>query len=404
MPFRQTELSRGGTKGDFHFLVIVFLGAFLVRLIVGTAIYESGKIAFFAGDVETYDHWGWGLARYWQGELQNPSWVLERIGRAGQNGMYYWVAILYFLFGHNLLAATIAQIFVVSFTPLLAHKISFGVFGSRSAARVAAILVAFMPSMVVWSCTLLKDPIVVLLLSITVLYCVRLQQGGRLLNLLPALAAAVLVFPFRGYVFYFIVVSVMGSLLLARSPRGGAASAVLTRITAVLLVAGTLFYFGFDRIAADQLNPNVLESLSVSRQDLAQRAHSGFLAEARVTDLAAAMRVLPSGLANILFAPFPWETGGARFQLALPEMLLWYTLFPFCVVGLAYAVRRHLRRVSVIVLFALQLTLFYAIFIGNVGTAHRQRSQVFVFYLILAGAGIVYVSARHRGRIGIEDA
>jgi high-affinity Fe2+/Pb2+ permease len=57
--------------------------------------------------------------------------------------------------------------------------------------------------------------------------------------------------------------------------------------------------------------------------------------------------------------------------------------------GLAFAVKRHLRAVLPIVVFAVSLTLAYALMQGNVGTAYRQRTQITMFFFIFMGVGIV---------------
>ncbi len=91
-------------------------------------------------------------------------------------------------------------------------------------------------------------------------------------------------------------------------------------------------------------------------------------------------------------------------MLTLPEQLFWYALFPFFIVGMIYTARKHLREALIIFFFVVQLTGFYGIFVGNVGTAHRQRTQVFVFYLIFTAAGLVYARAKNRvGKDTIAD-
>jgi hypothetical protein len=105
---------------------------------------------------------------------------------------------------------------------------------------------------------------------------------------------------------------------------------------------------------------------------------------------------MPRGILYLLFSPFPWESGGPRRILALPETLLWYGLFPFCVIGMIYTTFKHFRRSLIIFLFSIQLTLFYAIFQGNVGTAHRQRTQIFVFYFMFTAAGLMQMQRKPR--------
>ncbi len=382
------------------FLVYLYWGTLLVRAALGAAIYNTGYIAYFGGDAVTYDVFGWTLAQYWSGQLHYGSWIVTHINRLGLNGMYYWVAGIYTLIGHSPATAAAIQCVLTSFTPLLVYRICFRIYGSVKAARYSALLAAFLPSMVIWSCLLMKDPLVVLLVCITVLCTLKVQQELRFWYLLPGALAMILIFPFRGYVFYFVLLAVVGTFLLARFGKGASTAAYLARIAGLALVAALLFAFGFDEIAKQQINARLLSQIQVSRMDLATRASTGFEADADVSTLEGAVRFLPKGLAYLLFAPFPWQTGSTRMMLALPETLLWYTLFPFCIVGMIYTARRHLRGALIIFLFVIQLTCFYAVFVGNSGTAHRQRTQVYVFYLIFTSAGLVYSKRKNRQIFG----
>jgi len=235
-----------------------------------------------------------------------------------------------------------------------------------------------------------------MLLCLTVFCTLKLQQQLKLRYLLPGSAAMLLIFPIRGYVFYFILLAVVGSLFMSRFGRGASATAYFVRLAAIAFLAIMLFALDFDRIATQQLNANVWERIQISRLDLAQSAASGYETKANISTLSGAIAFLPKGMAYLLFAPFPWQSGSVRQMLALPETLLWYGLFPFCIIGILYTARRHFRDTIVIFLFVIQLTCFYGIFIGNVGTAHRQRTQIFVFYLIFTAAGLVHSRRKNR--------
>jgi hypothetical protein len=69
-------------------------------------------------------------------------------------------------------------------------------------------------------------------------------------------------------------------------------------------------------------------------------------------------------------------------------MLVWYGLMPSLLRGLRYAFRERFRACLPIVMFAGILTVAYAVFQSNVGTAYRQRTQVTMFFFIFMGAGI----------------
>lgn len=384
-------------ESEKTFLIYLYAGSLAIRLVTGMTILFGGYIEFFAGDHFTYDLFGWGLAQAWSGQLQNTKWVYDRLSTVGQNGMYYWIAILYTIVGHSQSVATAIQDVIVSFTPILTYKISHMLYGSRKAARFAALFVAYLPSMVIWSSLLLKDPLIILLLCVTVLSMLKIQKGLKYRYILLATAAMLPILAIRIYVFYFILFAVVGTYLMSRFGGRGGFAGYAARLAGLIIVGVTLFSLGFDKIAQEQFSVNLLEKIQSSRIDLARAAYSGFASEAKVNTIRDAAAFLPIGITYLLFAPFPWQGGGFRLMLALPEQLLWYCLFPYFLIGIVYTIRKHMRAALIIFFFVVQLTCFYGIFVGNVGTAHRQRTQVFAFYLIFTAAGMVYSKVKKGG-------
>lgn len=390
---------RSPDESERVFLIYLYLGTVFVRWAVGIVILLSGYLEFFGGDQLTYDTWGWGLAQAWAGTLQNTKWVYDRMrGYSGTNGMYYWVAVLYSIFGHSQIIAMICQSAIVSFTPILTYKISFLLYGSRKAARYASLLVAFLPSMVIWSSLLLKDPVIIFLLCTTVYCALKTQRELQYVYIIPATLAMLPILSIRAYVFYFILFSLAASYFMSRFGSKLSLRAYLARLCGIAVIGCALFAIGFDEIVAAQLKTNVLEKIQSSRTDLARSGYSGFGTSAKVSTIQDALAFMPTGITYLVLAPFPWQGGGLRQMLALPEQVVWYALFPFFIIGMIYTARRHLRDALIIFLFVVQLTCFYGIFVGNVGTAHRQRTQVFVFYLIFTAAGIVYSKAKRQGQ------
>jgi hypothetical protein len=382
------------------FLFYLYAGSLAIRLATGITILLSGYIEYFAGDHITYDFFGWGLAQAWSGQLQNTKWVYERMSQVGQNGIYYWVAILYTILGHTQTGATAVQCVIVSFTPILTYKISYILYGSRKAARYAALLVAFLPSMIIWSSLLLKDPLIIFLLCVTVFCMLKIQKELKYFYIIPATAAMLPILAIRIYVFYFILFAVLGAYLMSRFSGKTSLGGYAARLAGIGIIGVALFALQFDRISEEQFKVNILDKVQSSRTDLAKAAYSGFATEARVNTIGDAAAFLPIGITYLFLAPFPWQGGGFRLMLALPEQLLWYCLIPYFVIGTLYTIRKHFRDALVIFFFVAQLTCFYGIFVGNVGTAHRQRTQVFVFYLIFTGAGLVYRKAKKQGPTG----
>src|SRR5436309_9493134 len=236
---------RAGEQSEGLFLKYVYLGAVLVRVLVGTAIFFTGYLEFFAGDAVTYDYFGWELAKIWAGEAQYTHWVISRVQTVGHNGMFYWVAAGYTILGRSPFLLTVVQIVVVSLIPVLVYKTARLLFESIAVARYAALMTAFFPSMIIWSSMLLKDSIVIFLFCVTVFFSLKLQLENKIYYAFPALAAMILIFPIRGYVFYFALLAVVGSYLMSR--YGGATVAALSaRLAGLCLVGIVIFAFRFD--------------------------------------------------------------------------------------------------------------------------------------------------------------
>src|SRR6185436_7083076 len=87
------------------------------------------------------------------------------------------------------------------------------------------------------------------------------------------------------------------------------------------------------------------------------------------------------------FAPFPWQAANLRQAITIPEVLIWWAMIPFLVIGLIYSVRNRLRNAFPILIFSILLTLSYSVFQGNVGTAYRQRTQIQVFLFMFIAVG-----------------
>jgi hypothetical protein len=388
---------------DRTFLSRLYFGSLGIRLLIGAGVYLGGYVAYFAGDSWTYDYYGWLLAQAWAGRLQLSVLLERHIAQLGMNGMYYWVAMIYTLIGRSEFAAVVIQCAIASTIPLLVYRISHFVYGSQKAARNAALASAFLPSMVIWTSFLLKESIVIFLLCVTVLCTLKMQRELKIAYALPGAAALFLIFPFRGYIFYFALLAVVGALLMSRFSRSTDLPSYLIRLGGIAVIAVGLFVFDFNRIADQQLNSGILERVQTVRTDQANMAKSGFDAAADVSTLRGAITYLPKGIVYLLLAPFPWQGGGTRMLLAVPETLLSYAFLPYCLIGILYTIRKHLRDALVLLLFVAQLTCFYAIFQGNVGTAHRQRTQIYVFYIVFTCAGWVYSRQKSQGLTGTID-
>lgn len=108
------------------------------------------------------------------------------------------------------------------------------------------------------------------------------------------------------------------------------------------------------------------------------------------------VRALLRGLSAMLIGPFPAQAASSRrLQLALAENLLWWPLLALALVG-ALAARRCLRVLAFPVLCGGSILLLYAASEGNFGTAYRHRGEIVWAIGILAACGARRVLSHHR--------
>ena len=385
------------TKEERTFLFRLFLLAVLVRIIVATVIFTANLEEFFGGDANTYDIFGQSLVEAWHGDAYHAG-KYSSFTQSGATawGMLYLVAGVYELIGTNMYAIQLINASVGSAAAIVVYYAAQTLFNNSRVSKLAAILVAFFPSLVLWSSQALKDALIILALALAILATIRLMEkvtAGYVLVLTCCLLALL---SLRFYIFYMMTAAVAGSFIIGA--KAISAQSFVQRFIAVGAIGLAFTWFGVLRYANLQFDRYAnLQMLQMSRMDQAS-AGSGFGKDVDVGTTEGALTVIPLGLVYLLFAPFPWQFTSLRQSITLPEMIVWWFCFPLLVLGLWYSLKHRLRQVSPIVLFTSMLTLAYSLFQGNVGTAYRQRSQLLVFYFIFVAVGGIILKERSEDR------
>src|SRR5256714_12027380 len=385
-------ISRRSTHA--RFLVHVFVAGVLVRAAVGSAIYYSHWQGFFGGDAFTYDYLGTTVLHFWRGEIaQGYYQTMMGIYVARNWGMAYVVALIYALTGPNMLAVQYFNAVVGAATAPVIFLCARHIFQNLRVAKLAALCVAFYPSLVLWSSQGLKDGPIVFLLAAAMLATLKL--GERMSAKYFALLVFTLygLFCFRFYIFYMAVAAIVGAFFVGmrRQTTGG----LVRQLIVVLALGPSLTYMGVLRTAGSQVEIyGDLQTVQRSRADLARRANSRFAEDTDRATPSGAISAIPVGMTYLLFAPFPWQVVNLRQSITLPEMFLWWASFPLLALGIWFTIKTRLSQALPILIFTTMLTLAYSIFQGNVGTAYRQRSQILVFYFIFVAVGAVLVKER----------
>ncbi|MDQ6788696.1 MAG: glycosyltransferase family 39 protein [Acidobacteriota bacterium] len=370
------------------FLLQVFLVALLIRITLATLINVFNWSDFFGGDTFTYDSLGYRLVEIWSGQVSATSdfWSERAVSVSGSGwGMNYFVGFIYYAFGRNQLAVQFLDAVMGAATAFLVYLCAQKIFHNRRVSRTACLIVAFCPSLVIWSSNLLKDGPTIFLLVLVMVNVLYLLEKFSYLNLILLVFSLFGVLSLRFYIFYMVAMAVVGSFIIGTN---NSIKSIVGRVAAIVTIGLVLTYFGVIKTASTDFDTfGSLERLQASRLDNAVKSNSGFGQDVDVGTAEGAVTFLPIGFSYLMLAPFPWTINNFRQLVTLPEMLVWWSSLPLLVTGLWYTIKNKLRSAIAILLFTFMLTISYSIFQGNVGTAYRQRAQIQVFLFIFISLG-----------------
>jgi hypothetical protein len=377
------------------YLFKLFMFALFVRIIIGAAIFVLNGQDFFGGDAWTYDYYGNLMLLSWRGDKLSQTLVRLYTGENGGAawGIIYLIGAMYGMIGRNMLAVQFFNSVLGAGTAVIIFLCARDIFGNVRVAKVAAIFVAFYPSLVLWSAQGLKDGPVVFSLALCMLATLRLGKRITWTWMAILIFGLFCIFSLRFYIFYMMVGSVAGAFVIGM--RAVTAQSMARQFVVIVTMGLAMTYLGVTRRASIQLEQyGSLEKIQQSRSDAAESAKSGFGKDVDVSTTSGALQTIPIGLLYLFFAPFPWQMLSLRQSLPLPEMVVWWASFPLLVLGIWFSLRYRLRQMSPIWIFTSMLTLAYSVFQGNIGTAYRQRSQLLVFYFIFVAVGVVLVKEK----------
>ena len=147
-------------------------------------------------------------------------------------------------------------------------------FNNMRVSKFAALLVAFFPSLILWSSQALKDGVIILALALSILATLRLMEKITVGYVVILIASLLALLSFRFYIFYMMTAAVAGSFFLGMKTLN--AQGFLQRFLAVAAIGLAFTWFGVLQYAGNQFDRFAnLKSIQTSRMDQAA-ADSGF--------------------------------------------------------------------------------------------------------------------------------
>jgi hypothetical protein len=370
-----------------RFLLRVFAGAWIVRAIVVAiiALTDAIRSLSLSPDSLRYHREGLAIAEQMRdGFFNAPNWI--------DNGWFQFTGLVYYLFGPEPVYIQLVNITLGALTPLVVFRIVLAVYRVEKLARVVALLVAFFPSFVYWSCLMLKDPLSIFSISLLVLAVVRLREGFRLMPLITMPLALLALLGIREYLFFVCLFLIVASYLPVEGRR--TVPLLLTMASLVLLMGAVTYFAGFGVLGSDYIRQSHYFDIEYINQSRINISHgSGAFFDAPETavwgeSFASSARAALAALYFFFVSIDLSQIGSLRQLMALPEILVILCLLPSLARGLRYS-WMHERQASLpLAVFAFGLLVVYGSAATNMGAMFRWRMQALPLLLTFMVYGV----------------
>lgn len=318
--------------------------------------------------------------------------------------LYVWLnAVFYALLGESPLLVQAVNVLFGSLIVWNVYRLALALGDGRDAAR-AAWMAALFPSLMLYSCIIMREVAVAYPLLLATLYAVRWAVGERLQDMLWCLLCLLVSAGFHtGAVAGLAAVGLLAvvrwdSAVLARKHSGLARQTL--GLAAAAAAIGLVVATGWGLSKLESLSSGFSMAGFSEYLGVASRGRTAYLGGAVIRSPVDALWQLPLRLVYFLFAPFVWSNLGLQDLPGVVDALLY--------AGLAALILRSARSrplgrsALVVVLMFLAVSCMFAMGTSNYGTGLRHRSKVAPLIIVVAA---VALGEKHKpiARGGCDD-
>jgi hypothetical protein len=316
---------------------------------------------------------------------------------------------LYELFGAHQLVAQLYVALIGAGTAAITTRVAMEALPTRWS-LAAGLIVALLPTQIVWSSLILKDACVWLLLSgLALTVAVAGRSRGRQLIALGLGAAVLLVL--LGYLREYTLVIAAWAMMLAVlvGPRTHRLPQIAGAIVIGVLIPWTVFGGGPAGLSFVKSSPapsDIRAGMAAGASSAIPGASSASAgASPSASETSADLSYLPQGVMVMLAQPYPWQVTGSKYmKVARADAIIWYPLLLLASLGLLSLRTRHLRVMAFPLLAGGAVLVSYALVEGNLGTAFRHRGEFEWVVALLAGFGLWRLATWHAQRRRVSHA
>lgn len=370
-------------KNNQKTVFLILMIALIFKLIVMISLHN---MISFPDETRVYDLFSWRQTQTWRGNDDFQIRDFENISNS--RDYFYFIAIVYYVFGHSIIIAKMFNVFFSVLGALLLYIITQEIFNKKSISIIALILVLFSPSITFWTSPLLRESFNLFFITLSFFFAVKLIKTLKLRYFLYLLLPCSIIWNTRFYIAIITIFTILCYITANIIFKKKISKSVIPFIFLIFIIFINMgLVQDFDSIYKLDLDFKKLDW---------QRKHTvygnyAFLEGEDISTFRNALVFLPKGLQYFFFSPFLRDLKSNKELLALPDTLMWYCLLPFVIYGLFIGcVKKKSIDAFFLAVYCILVILLYSLIDGNVWLLHRHKIQATQFLLIFGAAGLHY--------------
>jgi hypothetical protein len=391
--------SRGLSDGERRWFWWIISISVVIRLIAIALLFYTADpakpFASFFGDEELYKFRTLWLRNIGEGVPMSPADVIYSFDEVGHTGYTFVLAYIQAVVGDAPYGLHVMNVALYICGVLGLYRLARRAFGA-AVAMAGLILLLFLPTLFLWSISVLKEPMSVFMVTAELMCAVAIVRAPswwlKALALLGVIVSAAAMESLRTGGQISAAVGTLGGLLLVLVLSRGRRLAIAMIVAPVAIAIAASLPAVQDRVLTNLRWAATYHAGHVLTPGYSYRLVSdGYYV--RRGQLRNQMPFADAGQFAVRAAwsyvvqPVPWEMKSRTMLAYLPEQMVWYVIALLLPFGFYAGLKRDLVFTSMAAAHAAAAIAVVALSSGNIGTLIRHRSLALPYLIWLSAAG-----------------
>jgi len=391
--------SRGLSDNERRWFWSIISISVVIRLVAIALLFYTADparpFASFFGDEELYKFRTLWLRNIGEGLRLSPADVIYSFDEVGNTGYIYVLAYVQALVGDAPYGLHVMNMVLYLSGVLGLYRLARKAYGG-AVAMAGMMLLLFLPTLVLWSISVLKEPMSVFMIAVELMCAIAIVRAPRwwqkALALLIVIASGAAMESLRTGGQLTAAAGTLGGLLLVLVLSRGRRLALAMIVAPVAIVIAASLPAVQNRVLQNLRFAAMYHAGHVLTPGYSYRLVSAGYYPRR-DELGQQMPIADAGQFAVravwayVTQPVPWEMKSRTLLAYLPEQMVWYVIALLSSFGIYAGLRRDLVSTSMLAAHAAAGIIIVALSSGNIGTLIRHRSLALPYLVWLSAVG-----------------